>query len=451
MFILGGNIIENEYYQKKYILDGMGKSNLAIKNFFEKNNIVYICYDDKDENQKEIAISNYDYLIKSPGVPLSQSLIARANKEKIEVISDLELFYRFKPHQLYVSVTGSNGKTTIVYFIHQLLQMANVKHQLAGNIGIPLFSIIEEVEDNELILIEASSYMLEATNTFSPLIHVITNIYPHHLEHHQTFINYFNAKVCPLIKRKQPICFYPVGCQPIDGIIKENNLEGYPFGISNEKKTIKIQNNLLFLPTKTYYINNLDKYSKIDQNNLCISLGVLNCLKRYFPKLISIDSLITKIDNLKKYPLRQEIIINNDKIQIINDSKATNYYATRAAVLELIDKAVNCQKIIILGGKNQDYLSKSFAFMNNFDFAILYGENRFILNNLINKYVKTIIVDTLEEGVKIIQEKMTKKISNNEKLLILFSPMAASLDQYQSYIERGENFNDLVVKYLLHP
>ena len=147
------------YYNKKYILDGLGISNRAIKDFFDKNNILYTVYDDFNVNT-EFNLSEYDYLIKSPGIPLNQKLIVEAKKYGIPVISDLEFFYLLKPNQKYVSVTGSNGKTTITYFIHQFLNMLNITHHLAGNIGIPLFSIIEDVKENEVILIECSSFML---------------------------------------------------------------------------------------------------------------------------------------------------------------------------------------------------------------------------------------------------------------------------------------------------
>ncbi len=446
----GGNIIKKNYYKKKYILDGMGKSNQAIKTFFDQHQIAYVAYDDADkEKKKDIKIDDYDYLIKSPGVPLSQQLVLDALNHHIPVISDLELFYLLKPNQKYVSVTGSNGKTTITYFIHQLLDMLGIKHHLGGNIGIPLFSFIDQVSNNDLILIEASSYMLEAVTKFCPLIHVISNIYQHHLDHHLCFQTYFDAKVKPLDGGNKVCCIYPASCSPIKTRIDKNGCLGVSFSQGTAKGDINVDDCLLNIDQKAYYLEKLTNFSKIDQLNILISLEVINYLKQVYPKQICLEAVFDKIDQLKKYPFREQLIVNNAKALIINDSKATNYYATKAATLILKDKYPNDHfyKILIAGGKKQNYLKNSFSFVSFFDEINLYGENRYQLRNLVGEYTKNNVYETLEEVIKDLDLRMQKKISNSKKLLILFSPMAASHDQYQSYVERGKHFNELINSY----
>lgn len=447
-FYNGGCIIKINYYEKKYILDGLGICNKAVKSFFDKNNIDYVIYDDAFINE-EINLVKYDFLIKSPGVPLNQNLVRQAKELNIQIISDLELFYLLKPNQKYISVTGSNGKTTTIYFIHQFLNMLNIHHHLAGNIGIPLFSIIDKVKEDELILIECSSFMLEAIKEFSPHIHIITNIFPHHLIHHQDFKNYFEAKISPI--KKGTICIYPNNCSVVKSEIIKKEIENYSFSQEPRKGNFWINNNLISINDKVYYSDKLKLFSNTDQLDLLISLGAIEILKKHYGSSICIDSLIKRIDDLQKYPYRQQEIINSNQFLIINDSKATNYYATVAAVNNLQERSLdnNEYKILIIGGENQDYSKCNFKFLEYFDQIIIYGENRYYLEKLVNKYTKTDICDNLNEVWEIIM-KIKNRTSNQKRLLILFSPMSASHDQYKSYIERGEHFNELVNVHLNH-
>lgn len=435
------------YYNKKYILDGLGISNRAIKDFFDKNNILYMVYDDFNVNT-EFNLSEYDYLIKSPGIPLNQKLIVEAKKYGIPVISDLEFFYLLKPNQKYVSVTGSNGKTTITYFIHQFLNMLNITHHLAGNIGIPLFSIIEDVKENELILIECSSFMLEAIDKFSPQVHIITNIYPHHLVHHQGFKQYLNAKMNPLKDKNDIVCIYPSNCKPVKSEVIKKAIESYSFSKEPREGDFWISKNLLTINEKTYYLKDLEQFSSIDQLNILVSLGAMDVIKRFYPNLICMESIVNKISSLKKYPYRQQVIIDTDDLLVINDSKATNYYATHTAIENLKEKHNDQSeyKILIAGGEKQDYQKNSFKSLDYFDYIILYGENRKELYTLINKCQVTEICNGLEEVFRKILE-IKNRINNQKRLLILFSPMSASHDQYKSYVDRGEHFNKLINVY----
>lgn len=434
------------YDDKYYLLLGMGISNQRVKNYFEQKNINYDTFDDKDNDLSSLLdLKKYDYIIKSPSVTLEHHIIKIARKEKIPVISDLELFYLFKPKQKYISITGSNGKTTVTYYLHQLLNKNNIKNIIAGNIGIPLFSIINEIEDDVLIIIETSSYMLESIANFKPLIHVITNIYPHHLEHHKSFKNYFYAKMNPLHENSNTICVYPKNNSLINNELCKRQITGFNFSSSSSESDFWLNNNILHLKKDNYYLENLSKYTKIERLNLLITFSILSILKNIYDDKISIELSLNFISKLKKYPFREEIVYKNEKNLIINDSKSTNYYATVEATKSLYNRKEYDEfyKILILGGKKQKYNLHSFKFTKYYNEVIVYGENRNDLFMLINHYLNPKMVVNLPEVVNYLCE-IRKKISNQTRLLILFSPMSASYDQYQSYIERGEHFNSLI-------
>lgn len=431
------------YRENKYLLIGLGLCNQAIKEFFDKEKIAYSIYDDYKKSINKEDVMDYTYIIKSPSVTLEHPIILNAKKLNIPVISDLELFYLIKPKQKYISITGSNGKTTVAYFLHQLLNECQISNFLVGNIGIPLFTIIDKVKEDDLIIVETSSYMLESINHFKPLIHAITNIYHHHLDHHKCFKNYFLAKIAPL--KNNSIIVYPKENLLINNELKLRKIESYSFSTDSINSDFCLKSKILSFKNESYYVNDLDKFSNIDQNNLLISFSIIMILRQYFSNKIVINNLLNNIKYLKKYPFREEIIKNTNEITIINDSKATNYYATLAATNNLIkkEKYQDYYKIIIIGGKKQNYNHQKFYFFKYYDEVLIYGENKNDLDTLINKYTRTTLFNNLEEVFEDIKTKR-KRISNHIRLLILFSPMSASHDQYSSYIERGEHFDSLV-------
>lgn len=431
------------YRENKYLLIGLGISNQAIKEFFDKEKIRYSIFDDNMKNLNKEDEMDYTYIIKSPSVTLDHPIILKAKQLNIPVISDLELFYLIKPNQKYISITGSNGKTTVAYFLHQLLNECQISNYLVGNIGIPLFTIIEKVKEDDLIIIETSSFMLESINHFKPLIHVITNIYPHHLDHHKNFKNYFLAKINPLKNNSTTI--YPKNNLLIKNKTKLRKIDSYSFSTNSTDSDFWLKNKIFNFKNESYYVNDLDEFSNIDQTNLLISFSIIMILRQYYLNKIAINNLLNIIKSLKKYPFREQIIKNTNEITIINDSKATNYYATLVATNNLIKKEEYQEyyKIIIIGGKKQNYNHQNFNFFKYFDEVLIYGENKNDLDALINKYTRTTLFNNLEEIFDDLKIKR-KRISNHIRLLILFSPMSASHDQYRSYIERGEHFDSLV-------
>src|SRR5690554_569453 len=167
----------------KYLLLGLGKSNLSIKAYFDHKNIPYLLYDD-NHYCNEIDINDIDVIIKSPGINPLHPLL----QTKKPIVNDLEMFYLHSQDNCFITVTGSNGKTTTVNLLKHLLTDLD----LGGNIGYPLFDFIDSQND---IIIEASSFMLEFINQFRSKYAIILNLYKTHLEHHYTFENYLKSKM----------------------------------------------------------------------------------------------------------------------------------------------------------------------------------------------------------------------------------------------------------------
>src|SRR5439155_4597233 len=134
-----------------------------------------------------------DLIVPSPGVPADAPLLQAARAEGVTIWSEIELAGRLMNGRL-IGITGSNGKTTTTSLIEHILKNAGFATILAGNIGTPLISRIEQTNDDTITVVELSSFQLELIETFRPNISVFLNLTPDHLDRHHTFEEYGAAK-----------------------------------------------------------------------------------------------------------------------------------------------------------------------------------------------------------------------------------------------------------------
>ena len=140
--------------------------------------------------------SSFDYLIKNPGVPIHHKYVLQARELGIEVINEAEMAYRLFPdHVKLIGITGTNGKTTTTSLTYEILKKAfgNRVH-LAGNIGYPLSSILNQLKENDIVVMEVSCQQLENFSTFHPNIAVMTNLSPAHIDFFGSYEVYKKVK-----------------------------------------------------------------------------------------------------------------------------------------------------------------------------------------------------------------------------------------------------------------
>ena len=137
----------------------------------------------------------------SPGVPLTSGVVQKVRAADIPVIGEVELAYRLKsPGVELAAITGTNGKTTTTALLAEILKQGGINSAVAGNIGVPLVSVIDEIQQG-VISLEVSSFQLETVRDFRPRVAVILNITPDHLDRHGTMENYIEAKAAVLARQ----------------------------------------------------------------------------------------------------------------------------------------------------------------------------------------------------------------------------------------------------------
>lgn len=404
---------------------------LSIEALKDKNAKLY--FGKQDAN----ILKDITLIIISPGVPQSIDIVKEAKKRNIKVIGEIEFAYNLIPDRNYISVTGTDGKTTTVNLIYSIISSYK-KARLLGNVGNTFSKEVENIEKDEDIVLELSSFQLETVDNFHSHISVILNIAEDHLDRYKDIEDYFNAKK-NITKNQNSNDFL---------ILNYDNF--YTNRYYNELiETKDIAFNVLTFSTKyreaNLYYNSEDeclyyngeKIFSIAKRKLLgmhnienILASVLACIKDNIP----IEYIDKAVNNFKSIEHRLEFVKEIDGVRYINDSKATSMSAVMSA-LKAFDKNI----ILIMGGRNKgiDFKPLKSIIEERVKKLILTGEASEDLNKMIDVSNKIIIKDFTEAF------DYAKKIAVKGDTVLL-SPGCASFDSFKNYEERGKYFKSLV-------
>jgi UDP-N-acetylmuramoylalanine--D-glutamate ligase len=390
----------------------------------------------EDEKHTESKIMTADIIMKSPGIPDKVALVKRVREAGIKVVSEIE-FASVYTDATVVAITGSNGKTTTATLTHHLLKH-DLDVGLAGNIGDSFAKQILEKNHDSYVL-EISSFQLDDIHDFKPKIAILTNITPDHLDRYDyKFENYIASKF--RIVENQTAGDYFIYDADDDVILEwlENNSiqsKALPFSLTKvidqgayldkNKIIITIDNNQIIMPTK-----NLALEGKHNIKNAMAASTVAHLLK------IRKQTIRESLENFQGVEHRLEYVLKINKVQYINDSKATNVNATYYA-LETMDAPT----VWIVGGvdKGNNY-KELFPFVNEKVKAIIcLGVDNETLFEAFGNMVDVIIeTQYMSEAVKI-----AYKIADAGENVLL-SPACASFDLFENYEDRGRQFKNAV-------
>jgi len=417
---------QNLFYKKKIFIYGLGKSGLSVFKFLKKNNKI-TTYDDKIQiDNKKITKIKFDYIIISPGININKCSLSKFLKNNSKKIhTDLDIFYDHYKKNTNIAITGTNGKSTTAKILYDVLKDQKVDVRLVGNIGNPVL-LEKKVTSKTVFVIEASSYQLEYSKLFKSNISLILNISPDHLERHKTINKYVSAKF-KLVKNQSKKDFAILNTK---NFYIKRELESKNF-LSKVIKIEKNTNNIFLKKINNQYFN-----TDGNKENLKFILEVAKILK------LKRNSLVKTLKKFKGLKYRQEKIFQSKKLTIINDSKATTFSSS----VSLIKSLNNIYWIVGGQAKKGDKLLLSKKNCKNIK-AYIFGTNKNFFISKIKKLMKYESFLDLKSLVKklSLEIKVDKNITHKT---ILFSPSAASFDNFKNFEKRGEYFNQLIKKYI---
>lgn len=441
---------------KNVAVVGIGVSNIPLINFLVKLGAEVTAFDMKEENELgKIAsefkskgvklelgkgylekLTGFEVVFKTPSMRIDCEALVRAKNEGAYITSEMEEFVKYCKGKIY-GVTGSDGKTTTTTIISKLLEAQGYKTWVGGNIGTPLFSNIEEINADDMVVLELSSFQLMTMD--SPIdVAIVTNLAPNHLDMHKDMQEYIDAK--------KNIFLY----QNEDNVLVLNRENEITYRFEKEAKghvrefsSKRVITNGSYYKDGTLYLEGKEVCKKND-----IVIKGMHNVENYLAAFIATKDDV-EIETMKKVAEtfagvehRCELVREIDGVKYYNDSIASSPTRTLAGLFAFEKKV-----ILIAGGYDkhipfEPLAEQGYPFIKE---IILMGDTRYLIKEAFDKLkdekgieVPSIMVNSLEEAV--IKAKEIAK----EGDIITLSPACASFDMFPNFAVRGNKFKEIV-------
>ena len=452
---------ENNVKGKRVAVIGLGVSNIPLIDYLYNLMARVTVFDEREEEKldKDVVqkikgygfelvtgknalhfLRGFNIIFRSPScLPTTLQLVSEQKRGAI-ITSEIEMLMNTCPCKI-IGVTGSDGKTTTTTLIYEILKKAGYNCHLGGNLGIPLFTKVKNFKEDDIVILELSSFQLMDMEV-SPDISVITNISPNHLDKHKSYEEYIEAKKNIFAfqgeegkvvlnydnditrecgkEAEGKVVFFSSKAKLQDGVIYDN---GY---IKKCKDGIREH----MLQAKDIHLRGIHNYE-----NICAAIAATS-------DLVDTRTQVETIKEFKGVEHRLEFVRELDGVKWYNDSIGTSPSRTIAGLNSFDEKIV-----LIAGGydKNLDYTPLARPILEKASKIVLMGKTARKISDAIMKEIKGPFdvfpmykCNTLEQAVQ-----RARNIAEPGEI-VLFSPASASFDMFKNFAERGEKFKECV-------
>lgn len=437
------------YQGKRVLVVGLAKSGLAAAQLLHQLGAIIAVNDQKPKEENEVAQTleqkgirvvcgghplelldePFDLIVKNPGIPYTNPLIAKAMEKGLPIITEVELAYEISEAP-FIGITGSNGKTTTTTLIYEMLKEGKKQPLIAGNIGTVACEVAQTAAEDNWIVTELSSFQLMGIQTFRPHIAVLLNLFDAHLDYHGTKEAYAQAK--GNIFKNQTESDYAVVNADDEWVRKLANL-------SQAKKiwfsaTTPLTSGAYVRENALYWneekIINLPDIALPGKHNVENILAAMSVAKLVGVENEAIVRVLTSFTGVKH---RLQYVGTVDGRKFFNDSKATNILATQKALAAFTDQPV----ILLAGGLDRgNEFDALIPYLRHVKAIVLFGQTAPKLERVAKEAgIETVChVDNVEKAVPVAYELSAPGD------VILLSPACASWDQYKTFEQRGDIF-----------
>ncbi|MBW1730343.1 MAG: UDP-N-acetylmuramoyl-L-alanine--D-glutamate ligase [Deltaproteobacteria bacterium] len=383
---------------------------------------------------------NADMIVISPGVPHDMDLLEKARSKGVHVTGELELAARFMDEPI-VAITGTNGKTTVAALLGHVLEEAGVKVFVGGNIGTPLMAYLTSGSRADYIVAEVSSFQLDSIDKFCPMVSVLLNVSPDHLDRYPDYEAYVKSKM-RIFQNQGPGQYAVVNLDrvPMDLLQIPKGVQVLAYGLEMqegrhawlEKGRIRSQ-----LPDGEAQDLRIDAWMPPGLHNLENLMAVV-LVARVLG--LSVDQIEKGITGFAGLPHRLERVGELKGIMFYDDSKATNVASAARAI-----QSFDCPVVLIAGGRDKgaSYGPLVEASKGRVRRLVLIGEAAPKLAEAFDGAVPYERAADMEEAVgKAFSAAQPRDV-------VLLSPACSSFDMFSNYEQRGEAFQK-AVRDLIH-
>ena len=421
----------------KIFVLGMARSGYEVSKYLSRYNNEIIVTDAKEQDRDKVKEleslgvkvvitdkpanfidETFDLVIKNPGIKYTNPLVVKASSLGIAVVNEMEVASYFFPKNLQViGVTGSNGKTTTTNLIHEMLKADHKKVIMAGNMGIPVCSILDNLTDDTILLLEVSIQQLCNLSHFKTNVSVLTNLTPTHIDFLDTYENYKDIAI--------------LNMGNADEMELTKDIKSHKIYFSSKMDTdICVKGDYL-----NYFGEDIIKLEDIklqgmhNYENACCAIGAV---KHYD---VSNEAIIQVLKTFGGVEHRLEFVRKVNGVEYYNDSEATNTVSTIIAL-----KAFKKPEILILGGLDRGHSFDPLNdYIGNVKLVGCYGETKQKIEEWAHKMNLSVkVFDNLHDTTMYIASVASPGD------VVLLSPACASWDQYKCCEDRGDEFKSIV-------
>ena len=445
-----------KFNQKKILVVGLGKSGLAVVRYLVREGATVTVSDvKKEENLDPGAIREMramgvtletgghrvdtftcsERIILSPGVPLDLAPLAVAKEKGIPVTGEMDLAVQMMNTPI-VAVTGTNGKSTVTAFLGALLQNAGHKVFVGGNLGTPLIDYAASGSKADVAVVEVSSFQLDTMEGFSPLVALLLNVTPDHLDRYRNYEAYVKSKL-KIFKNQGAGDFAILNDDDdvLSSFVLQRDVSVLRYGFKKkdlrhafgEGKGIRAG-----LPGKESHFFDLQKCPLPGKHNVenMMAAALAGLAMNVEPPVIQ-----HTMDTFQGLPHRLEFAGRIREVEFYDDSKATNVDAATRSIASF-DRPI----VLIAGGRHKggDYAPLVRVAAGRVKKAFLLGESK----QLMAEAFEDKIPYATAEGMKDAVAKAFSVAKPHD--VVLLAPACSSFDMFTDYAHRGRAFKEVV-------
>lgn len=456
---------EEKLKNQKVAVIGLGVSNIPLIDYLKEKQAEVTVFDDREAEKidKNIIekvkkyefksflgngnlenLKGFDLIFRSPScLPTKQELVAEKERGAI-ITTEIEQLMKMAPCKI-IGITGSDGKTTTTTLTAEVLKNAGYTVHLGGNIGIPLFTKLNEIMPEDIIVLELSSFQLMGME-ISPDISAITNITPNHLNIHKDYQEYIDSKKNIFTHQSEKgMLVLNVDNELTNAFKNEANGKVIMFS-----STQKLDNGYIVEDgiikkcedgIRRHIISTSDLKLKGIHNfqNVCTVLALTEAL-------VDTDDAVNTIKEFSGVHHRLELVRTIDGVEWYNDSASTS--PTRG--ISALNAFSNKEIVLIAGGadKNLDYTPIGKPIVEKVKNLILIGQTATKIYDAVkkelekqNKSLDIHMCETFQQSLD-----LAKRIAKPGQV-VLFSPASTSFDMFKDMYDRGNQFKEAVDKF----
>lgn len=407
-----------------------------------------------------------DLVVTSPGWRPSQPILAHAESQQIPIWAEVELAWRIRPEvgaAPWITVTGTNGKTTTVKMVESILQASGLRAIAVGNVGKPVMEAILDTDPYDVLVVELSSFQLHYSYSISALSSCVLNVAPDHVDWHGSFEEYAAAKA-KIYDNTTVACVYNVQDPRTEAMVAEADVVegaravGFTIGTPGLSMVGVVEDVLAdraFIEDRATSAAELATFQDLDSAGAPAPHTVSNALAAgALTRALGVPTAAVQ-QGLRDFAPQEhritELPVAGD-VRFVNDSKATNPHAA-AASIQAYEHVVWVAGGLLKGADVDDLVA---AAASRLRAAVLIGADAAQIEAALRRHAPEVPVHIVqsdntghmtpaEQSADVMDRVVATAATAAEPGdVVLLAPAAASLDMFENYQARGASFTDAV-------